>query len=152
MKRLVLLAALLCTPAWGHSLIPMRLEAESGTKAVIAVFTIQNRFKFQNRFAIDCFKGEKGDNRIECQSIPEVIILSPNASRKVKVKMPVQGDGIYRVCSIEDPAENEERPIITRLCALVGVGVSPYTSTGIRPKHRTATNAVAAGSRQNKIR
>ena len=132
--------------------MPMRLEAESGTKTMIAVFTVTNRFSFQNRFAIDCYKGETGHDKIECQSIPESIILSPNGSRRVKVRMPTTGDGIYRVCSIEDPAENEERSVITRLCAIVGVGVSPYTRPSVRTKHRATTNAMATGTGSNPIR
>lgn len=152
MKRLVFVLALLCPPAWGHSLVPMRLEADSGTRVVIAMFTLTNRFPFQDRFAIDCYKGDTGYNRIECQVIPETIILSPNASKKVKVKMPVDEDGLYRVCSVEDPAENEERSVITRLCAVVGVGVSPYTRTSVRPKHRATANAMATGSGSNTIR
>jgi len=124
---------------------PMRLEVDSGVQTVVAALTVTNKFKFQDRFAIDCYKGETGSARIDCQSIPESIILSPERSRKVKVRMPVSGDGLYRICSIEDPAENEDRPVITRICALVGVGVSPVPSVGV--KHRAATNAMAAGKR-----
>ena len=152
MRLAAALTVALCAPAWGHSLIPMRLEVDSGTSVVIAKFTLTNRFGFQDRFAIDCYKGDTGYFRIPCQSIPESIVLYPNASKSVKVKMPVDGDGLYRICSIEDPAENEERSVITRLCAVVGVGVSPYTRSSQRPKHRSAADAVAARPGQNQVR
>ena len=129
---------------------PMRLEVDSGTQTVVAVLTVTNKFKFQDRFAIDCYKGETGSARIDCQSVPESIVLSPERSRKVKVRMPVSGDGLYRICSIEDPAEDEDRPVITRICALVGVGVSPVPSIGA--KYRAAADAVAARKRQDSVR
>lgn len=152
MRKLVLVLSLLCPPVWGHSLIPMRLEADSGTKTVIAMFTLTNRFNFQDRFAIDCYKGERGYDKIECQSIPESIILSPNAARKVKVRMSVDGDGLYRICSIEDPDENEQRYFITRLCAIVGVGVSPYSRPSVRSRNRATANAMATGAGSNSLR
>ena len=131
---------------------PMRLEVDGGAPAVIAVFTIENKFNFQDRYAIDCFKENVGGERIKCESMPEAVILSPHRSRKVKVRMPVSGDGIYKICSIEDPAENESRQFITRMCATVGVGVNPNESPSQRPKHRAATDAVAARARQNPIK
>lgn len=152
MIRVLLLAALLSPEAWGHALVPMRLEADSGTRNVVAKFVLTNRFKFQDRFAIDCYKGISGWNKIDCTSIPESIVLSSNASKKVKVVMPVDSDGLYRICSIEDPAENEERQFITRLCAIVGVGVNPNASTSVRSKHRAAADAMAAGAGQNQVR
>lgn len=143
MRAAAILALLISGQVYAHALVPMRLEVDSGAPTVIAVFTLTNRFKFQNRFAIDCYQGVEGHYRIECQSIPESIVLSPNASRKVKVRMDTKGDGLYRICSIEDPAENEDRQFITRLCALVGVGVDPNVRPGKRTKHRATTNAMA---------
>lgn len=131
---------------------PMRLEVDSGAPVVVASFTITNNFTFQDRFAIDCFKGEVGGERIQCESMPAAIILSPNRSRKVKVRMPVSGDGAYKICSIEDPAENEERQFITRMCATVGVGVDPNERPSKRPQHRSATDAMAARARQNPVK
>lgn len=152
MRNLVFALLLFCPLVWGHSQSPMRLEVNSGERSVIAVLTITNNFRFQDRYAIDCYRGERGYARIECQSIPESTILYPNASRRVKVKMPTDGDGIYRICSIEDPAENEERFVITRICTLVGVGVPPIPSPNVRPKHRATANAMATGSGSNPIR
>lgn len=130
---------------------PMRLEVDSGAPVVVAAFTITNNYKFQDRFAIDCFKGEVGGERIQCESIPAAVVLSPNRSRKVKVRMPVSGDGAYKICSIEDPAENEERQFITRMCATVGVGVNPNKRPD-GPKRRPAADAMAAGAGSNQIR
>ena len=150
MRLLALL--LVSNVAWAHSLSPMRFEVDSGTEVVVAAFMLTNRFSFQDRFAVDCYKGETGADRIPCDSIPESIVLSPNRTRRVKVRMPVSGDGMYRVCTIEDPAEDEPRTVITRMCALVGVGVEPVPSAGQRPKHRAAANAMAAGARQNPVK
>lgn len=152
MRNLVFALLLFCPLVWGHSQSPMRLEVNSGERSVIAVLTITNNFKFQDRYAIDCYKGERGYARIECQSIPESIILYPKSSRRVKVKMPTDGDGIYRICSIEDPDENEERFVITRICTLVGVGVPPIPSPSVRSKHRATTDAMAARSGSGQVR
>lgn len=130
----------------------MRLEADSGVQSVVAQFTLRNNFKQQDRFSIVCFKGEKVDERAECQTIPSMVILSPNASRKIKVKLETTGDGMYRVCSVEEPDEYEYKPVITRVCALVGVGVPAVPSTSIRPKRGSTADAMATGSRQGAIR
>lgn len=148
-----LLALLLVSNlAWGHSLAPMRFEVNSGENVVIALLTLTNNFDRQDRFAIDCYKGTTGAERIQCQSIPEAIVLAPKRSRKVKVSMPVSGDGLYRICSTEDPAEDEERTIVTRICATVGVGVNPNERTSQRPQHRAAANAVATRQRPDSLR
>lgn len=127
----------------------MRLEADSGTKIVVAQFTLRNNFKQQDRFSIVCFKGERVDERAECQSIPAMVVLSPRASRKVKVRLETTGDGMYRVCSVEEPDENEFKPVITRICALVGVGVPAVPSASVRPKYRATTNAMATRAGSN---
>lgn len=131
--------------AWGHGMSPQRFEVDSGTEAVIASLTIINNYNFQDRFSVVCLKGAHTEIKVDCESIPHMVILSPHAKRKIKVRMPTTGDGVYRICSIEEPDESENKAIITRVCALIGVGVSPTADdgTGKRPKHRPASNAMA---------
>lgn len=133
---------------------PQRMEVDSGTDAVVAALTITNNYNFQDRFSVVCLKGAHTEIHIDCTAIPSMVILSPHAKRKIKVRMPTSGDGVYRICSIEEPDENEPKAIITRVCALVGVGVSPTSDDGtsVRPKHRPAANAVATRPGQGALR
>jgi hypothetical protein len=125
----------------------MRLEVDSGSQYVIALLNLSNNFDRQNRFAIDCYKGVHGENRIPCDAVPQTIILASKRVKRVKVKMPVDSDGLYRICSIEDPAEDEQRTLVTRICSIVGVGVNPDSSPSLSPKYRATTDAMATGAR-----
>ena len=76
------------------------------------------------------------------------MVIAPHATRKFKVKLETNGvDDVYLVCTVQEPDPDEDRAIITRICASVFVGVDPeaYTVTSKRSKHRAATDAVRSG-------
>ena len=148
MKRVIALAALLnCGAVFAHGLMPQRLEAPSGAQTVIYQFTAVNNYKWQDRYSVECFKHDL-KHRAECVSIPTTMVIAPHATRKFKVKLEANGvDDVYLICTVQEPDPDEDRAIITRICASVFVGVDPeaYTVTSKRSKHRAATDAVRSG-------
>lgn len=139
--------------AQAHGLSPQRLVVDAGAPTVVVQLRAINNYKQQDRFSVECFKHDLG-NRWPCQAMPQLFIMSHNATKKIKVKLNTEGDDVYLVCTVEEPDEAEYKAIISRVCARIGVGVDPTPGVvaSKRPKHRAAADAVAAGARPNQVR
>lgn len=122
MRRFLLLALLAPTLAFGHSLTPSRLEAQSGSKFIAYRFTAINAYQKTYLFRVECFKNDL-NHPYECKSAPPAFYVPAKGSRKFKVQIEPDSDGVYLVCTLQDVDE----PIVTRVCARFGVGVDPST-------------------------
>lgn len=148
MKVLATLLMLFSGVALGHGLSPSRLEAPSGSQLVAYKFTAFNLYKQAQDFDVECFR-ENFDTRIECRAIPSNFWVAANGRRFIKIQIPTDGiDGVYLACTIQAQPEGI---IQTRVCARIGVGVSPALSTDSGGKRNaSASPAVPARARPNK--
>ena len=132
--------------AWGHGISPTRLEAPSGSQYVAYRFTAYNMYKQAQDFDVECFR-EDFDHRIPCTAIPNNFWVPAGGKRLVKIQVPTEGkDGVYLACTIQ---ANPEGLIQTRVCARIGVGVSPSPDSG-RKRDAAAGAAVSTRARPNK--
>lgn len=105
-------------------------------------------YKQSQDFDVECFR-ENFDKRIECRSIPANFWIPANGHRLVKIQIPTGGeDGVYLACTIQAQPDGI---IQTRVCARIGVGVSPALVTDINRKHNAASGTnVSTRARPNK--
>ena len=148
MRLVLCVAAAFSGVAWGHGISPTRLEAPSGSEYVAYRFTAYNMYKQAQDFDVECFR-EDFDHRIACTSVPTNFWVPANGRRLVKIQIPTEGkDGVYLACTIQAQPEGL---IQTRVCARIGVGVSPSPDSSRKRDAATGT-AVPAGAGSNKSR
>jgi hypothetical protein len=105
-------------------------------------------YKQAQDFDVECFR-ENFEHRIACNAIPKNFWIPANGRRLVKIQIPTEGkDGVYLACTIQAQPEGI---IQTRVCARIGVGVSPAVSAnGGGKRDASASPAVSTRARQNK--
>lgn len=141
MKKLLCVICLASSNVFAHGLYPSRIESDSGSKVIGYRFTATNNYKTADRFEVECFKGIRYDQKIDCIAIPDRFILVAGGRKTFKVQIETEGDGIYLVCTKEIPYEH--KTVITRVCARWGVGVSvatPNVPTANGNRQRQSTN------------
>jgi len=112
------------SPANSHGLTPSRLQAPSGSTLVAYRFTAVNNYKEWDQYAVQCFKNDL-NHPYECKAFPQTFNVAPKKTRTFKAQIAPNGDGVYLVCTIQ----TKDAPVITRVCARFGVGVSPATDS-----------------------
>lgn len=123
----VMLGALVTSQAIAHGISPTRIEAPSGSPLVAYRFNAINNGTSTEVYSIRCFKNDLY-TAYPCKHIPQALLMKPNSTRSFRVQIETNGDGLYFVCTRQEP-KDESQTVVTQTCARIGVGVPASTRT-----------------------